>query len=420
MKKQVSIFNPYSLLILAVFVEYFPSFYQAPKPSIRLGPVDFYIIDIAVIFLLGYAFFGLLGGQPSSSLKKKNMGGGIRIIFALFFAYSCFKWLLQSNHDTGSIRMMLSYAPAYLFLFFFPMHITRKEDLRKLLFLLILFLVYIFLLHIYAFATEGYKLHILSGQFLSMLSVLYFLAIRGNDLLKLSSKTCFFVRALVIVTYFMVGHRSGLIAILLGLFVYSFYYKNSVFKEILVLMMVILVGAGVTLIVSPKTLSGVEQRASTTFDSSQGTYVGRFYNIFIVLKLSEDNPLIGKPLVTNETVEMKRMKVTRGGVTSAVEELVVTPHNLILEWLLYYGWIGVLLGLSLIIAAIRHVKRFLRENKSNIRCRQLGVVMLCTMTHNLFFSLTNVTTNNVFSTFFLYFPLAILIAMSRYEESYCK
>lgn len=421
MNKQANIFNPYSLLILAVFVEYFPLFYQAPKPSMSLGPVDFFITDIAFIFLLGHAFFRLLRGQPRSSLKKrKNTGGELRTIFVLFFAYSCFKWLLQSNYSTGSIRMMLSYAVAYLFLFFFSMHVTRKEDLRKLLFLLILFLVYIFLLHIYAFATEGYKIHILSGQFLSMLGLLYFLAIKENDLFKLSSITSLFVRALVVITYFMVGHRSGIIALLLGLIVYSIYYKKTVVKEMIALITIIVVGTGVAAIVSPQTLSGVGERASTTFDVSQGTYQGRFYNIFTVLKLSEDNPLIGKPLVTNENVEMKQMKITRGNITSTVTELVVTPHNLILEWLLYYGWIGVLLGLSLIIAIFRFIKSFLREHKSNARCRQIGVIMLCAMIHNLFYALSNVTTSDVFSTFFLYFPIVILVAVSRNEESYCK
>lgn len=420
MKKQVSIFNPYSLLILAVFVEYFPSFYKAPKPSLSLGPVNFFITDLAIIFLLVYAFFNLQSGHPRSSSKGKNTGRGIQIIFFLFFVYSCFKWVIQSDHDTSSIRMMLSYTIAYLFLFFFPMLITRKEGLRKLLFLLIIFLGYIFILHIYAFATEGYKIHILGGGFLSMLGLLYFLAIKENPLLNVSSKTLFFVRALVVLTYFMVGHRSGLIALLLGLFLYSFYYKKSVLKEIFVLVSVILVGSVITLIVSPETLKGVEERASTTFDTSQETYQGRFSNISTVLQLSEENPLIGKPLVTNESVTKKRMKVTRGGVTSTVAEQVVTPHNLILEWLLYYGWIGVLLGLSLIIATVQNVKRFLREHKNNIQCRQIGVIMLCAMAHNLFFSFSNVSTDDVFLTFFLYFPVVILIAISRNEESYCK
>jgi len=420
MKKQISIFNPYTLFILAVFVEYFPSYYNDPKPIINLGSIHLFVADIAFAFLLIYAFLKFLSGQIRSSSKSTNTGRGVQIIFALFFAYSCFKFLLQSNFDTGSLRMMLSYTLAYLFLFFFSLHITRKEEIRKLFLFLILFLIYIFSLHIYAFSTEGYKVHILGGEFLSMLGILYFLAIRENALLKLSATQSLFVKALVITTYFMVGHRSGLIALLLGLIVYSFYYKKSAAKEMVLLLTIVFVGAVAATIVSPKILSNLGERASTTFDSSQDTYQGRFNNIFTVLELSRDNPLIGKPLVTNETRQMKAMSVTRGSMTTTSIELVVTPHNLFLEWLLYYGWIGVLLGVFLIISAFRFVKRFLREHKGNIQCHQMGVIILCTMAHNLFFAFSNVTTNNIFSTYFLYFPLAILIVIGRNEDGFCS
>jgi O-antigen ligase len=202
--------------------------------------------------------------------------------------------------------------------------------------------------------------------------------------------------------------------------VYSIYYKKSAIKEMTVLIAIILVGAGIAFVVSPKMLSGVEDRASSTFDASQDTYQGRFNNIFTVLDLSKENPLFGKPLVTNESVQMKAMKVTRGNTTTSVMQLVVTPHNLALEWLLYYGWLGVMLGLSLLIAMTRFVKRFLRDHKNNAKCYQAGVIMLCALSHNLFYAFSNVTTNDLFATYFLYFPLVILIAISRNEESYCN
>lgn len=420
MKKQASIFNPYSLFILGSFIPYFPLFFRVEQPSISLGHVHLFVSDIAFVFLLLYALFKYLVGQTRPSLKRRNMGRTVQIIFALFFLYSCLKFLLQNKYDTANIRMMLSFTPAYLFLFFFPVLITRKEEIRKLLIIMVVFLVYIFILHIYAFATQGYVIHILGGEFLSVIGILYFLAMKENELLKLSSTQSFIVKALVVTTYFMVGHRSGLIALLLGLIVYSFYYKKSAIKEISVLIIITIVSVVGALVVSPHILSGVEKRASTTFDTSQDTYQGRYNNIFIVLELSKNHPFIGKPLVTNETREMKEMKITTGNMTSTESVFVVTPHNLVLEWLLYYGWIGVLLGLSLLIAAFRLIKRFLREHKGNIRNHQIGVILLCTMTHNLFYAFSNVTTMDVYTTFFLYFPLVILVALSRSEENFCK
>ena len=112
------------------------------------------------------------------------------------------------------------------------------------------------------------------------------------------------------------------------------------------------------------------------------------------------------------------MSEKKGILTSTSMRLVVTPHNLILEWLLYYGWIGVLLGLSLIIACIRFTKQFMRENKLNVKRYQIGVMISCAMIHNLFFALTNVTASDVFSTYFLYFPIVVLMSISRNEESY--
>lgn len=416
MKKQATLFNPYGLLFMAVFLEYFPSYFQKPKPTIALGPIHLFITDIAFLWLLGAA--GLI--SLSNRSRSRDAGTGIRIIFLTFFLYSCIKWAVQSDHGTGSVRMMVSYAFAYVFLFFFPRYITTKKSLNTLLSILVVFLVYIFILHIYAFATQGYKIHILSGGFLPMLGMLYFLAMRENDILRLSAAQAFVVKALVVVTYLMVGHRSGLVALLLGLIIYSFFYKKAAMKEILVLTMVVVVGAGAVLTVSPKMLEDIEDRTSTTFDTSQDTYQGRYNNIFTVLELSKENPLIGKPLVTNESIEMKSMDVTSGSLTTQQTQMIVSPHNLMLEWLLYYGWMGVLLGATLLLAIFKYFKRFFKAHDPNTNCYKMAVVLLCTTVHNLFFAFSNVTINDVFSTFFLYFPVVILIALGSNTEKFCE
>lgn len=57
MKKQSILFSPYGLLFMAIFLEYFPGYFQQPKPNISLGPVHLYIPDIALLWLLGTAGF---------------------------------------------------------------------------------------------------------------------------------------------------------------------------------------------------------------------------------------------------------------------------------------------------------------------------------------------------------------------------
>jgi len=415
MKKQATLFNPYGLLFMAVFLEYFPSYFQKPKPTILIGPIHLFITDIAFLWLVGAAGLLALGSRS----RNRGRGTGIRVIFLTFFLYSCFKWAIQSDLSTGSVRMMVSYAFAYMFLFFFPQYITTKKSLNTLLSILMVFLVYIFILHIYAFATQGYKLHILSGGFLTMLGLLYFLAMQKNGFLKLSTVQAFIVKALVVGTYFMVGHRSGLVGLLLGLITYSFFYKKTAIKEIFVLITVMLVGAAAVLIVSPKMLEDIKDRTSTTFDTSQDTYQGRYNNIFTVLELSQHHPLIGKPLVTNESVEMKSMDVTSGSLTTQETQLFVSPHNLALEWLLYYGWIGVTLGGILLVAIFQYFRRFFKAHDPTSDCYKMAVILVCTVVHNFFFAFSNVTANDLFYTFFLYFPVVILVAMGSNPKQYC-
>ncbi|BAV33917.1 hypothetical protein SCL_1612 [Sulfuricaulis limicola] len=253
-----------------------------------------------------------------------------------------------------------------------------------------------------------------------MLSLLYFLAVSRNHVLASSSTAAFFVKALVIMTFIMVGHRSGFIGILLGLIALFFFNKTSAVKEATALMVVVVVGAGAAMILSPSLLPKLFERASTTFDSSQETYQLRYDQIFVITRIAmEENPVIGKPL-QSEAIERKRVTRATGGTFSTRDELVIAPHNLLLEWLYYYGSIGLLLGLTLVFVAARFIKRFLAENKSDIQNYQIGVAVLCCMAHNLFFALSNVTVLSSFATFFLYFPLSILVAISRNKKNFSR
>jgi len=420
MNKLSRIVNPYSLLILGVFVEYFPAYYGETKPSISLGAIDLYITDISLIVLLISAFFSILSGQSRPLVKIKNNGREVQIVFGLFIALCLVKWLLQNPINITSIRVLLSYMAAYIFLFFFPILIRRNTQLKNLITLLIVFQVYIFILHIYGFATQGYKLHILSGNFLSMLSLLFFLSIGRTNLLRLSNAQSTILKGLVVTTYFMVGHRSGFIALLLGLLVLSFFSKKSAFKEMAVISVILVIGAVMASVLSPNIFSKIAERASTTFDASETTYVGRFEQYFTTLQFIKEHPVIGKPMTLSESIVEKYYEVRRGNRTAKVYGLVVTPHNLVFEWWLYLGTIGLLLGGALIVLGARFIRRFITEHKSDTLSYQLGIVVLCSMVHNLFYAITNTTLLSVFSTFFLYFPLVILVSVSRNGPAFFK
>ena len=416
LKKISNIINPYTLLLAGVFIEYFPTVYHNVRPSINIGPVSLYITDIAVIFLA----LSVFNSFSLKSSRVENSGKGIQLIFLMFFLLACIKWVLQSAHNINSLRILAEFSSAYLFLFFFSSQVNTAPKLRNLITGLIVFLVYIFVLHIYGFATRGFRLHILSGSFITMLGLLYFLLVVPNSLVRLSPNKSIIIKGAIIATYFMVGHRSGLIALMLGMAALMFFKKKLAIKEIGIIAIVSLIGFGLGIAVSPQILSKVVDRASTTFDSQQDTYQGRYYNLFRVYDDSKQHPVIGKPLTTTETRQEKRMKIKKGNITVTGEGYVVTPHNLIFEWLYYYGWIGVILGLSLLTLMVRFFKKVNRQHKNNSECSNLSILLGCSMVHNLFFALTNVTSMSVFSIFFLYLPVVIMIAVNHKHNLYCS
>ena len=144
----------------------------------------------------------------------------------------------------------------------------------------------------------------------------------------------------------MVGHRSGLIALMPGIAALMFFKKKLAIKEIRIIAILSLIGFGFGITVSPQILSKVVDRESTTFVSQQDTYQGRYYNLFRVYDAAKQHPVIGKPLTTTETRQDKRMNIKKGNMTVTGEGYVITPHNLIFEWLYYYSWIGAILGLT--------------------------------------------------------------------------
>ena len=218
----------------------------------------------------------------------------------------------------------------------------------------------------------------------------------------------------------MVGHRSGLIALMLGMIALMFFNKKIAIKELGFFVIMSIVGFGLATAVSPQILSKVVDRASTTFDTKQETYQGRFHNLFRVYEDSKQHPVIGKPLSTTENRQEKQMQIKKGSMTITGKGHVVTPHNLIFEWLYYYGWIGIILGLSLLTLMMKFFKKVNRQHKNNSECRNLSILLGCSMVHNLFFALTNVTSMSEFSIFFLYLPVVIMIAVNRKHNLYCS
>ena len=413
MNNLLKVFSPYGLLYVSAFLEYFP-FYRSHRPSISLGPVDLYITDIALMLLCMKTFFIFMSGRRLT-MHHKN-AKAILVIWGMFFLLGWFKWGIQSDHTIASIRMSLVFLSAYLFLLFYPLHMNGKIILQRTVLVHTIFLVYIFIMHIYAFATRGFITHILGGEFITILALLYFLLLWDNNIIKLSKNSKIVLRCLIIATYIMVGHRSAFIGLMLGLAAYSFCNKSRVLKE-LFMVFVIMVSSGVVVyVIAPHFINKITERAETTFDVEQETYRGRFNNIIPVLQASANNLIFGKQLTLRETVSEVSVKRREGWRDVSEEILVLTPHNFILEWIYYYGLIGLLLGCMLFYFCIKFIRKFMREVKDNELLSGLPVIISCCMIHNTFWAFTNVTIMSVYSLYFLYLPIVLLMVVARDQE----
>ena len=411
MNNIIRLFSPYGLLYIGVFLEFFPPFFRSYKPSISLGPVDLFVIDLALILLCMKTFLMLINGRSGSSVNKN--GRAILIIFGAFFLYGWIKWGIQSDHTIASIRMTLVFVTGYLFLSVYPMHVNASQMLQRTVFVHTIFLFYIFAMHVYAFSTQGFKMHILTGEFLTILALLYFLLLWDNDIIKLSKSTKLLLRCLIIATYVMVGHRSAFIALILGLAFYAFSHKSRALKELFIVL-VLMAGSGViAAVIAPDLVSKLTDRASTTFDVKQDTYQGRLDNVLPVLQASAHNLLLGKQLTLRETITEITVKSKKDWRSVSEKKLVLTPHNLILEWIYYYGLIGLFLGGLLFYYTIRFIKNIKKEAKNNEVLTSLSVIISCCMVHNIFWAFTNVTTMSVYSIYFLYLPILLLIVAAR-------
>ncbi len=414
MNNVIRLFSPYGLLYIGVYLEYFPPFFRSYKPSISLGPVDLSIIDVALVLLCMKTLLMFLNGRAGVAKNKK--GRVILILFGVLFLYGWVKWGLQSDHSMASIRMTLVFLTGYLFLALYPMHANGKKVIQQTVTVHTAFLLYIFTMHIYAFASQGFKMHILTGEFLTILSLLYFLLIWDNKIINLSSNTKLFLRCIIIATYIMVGHRSAFIALMLGLSVYAFSNKSRALKELVIVFAILLGGTAVSLAIAPDMVNKLADRASTTFDVQQDTYQGRFDNIIPVLQASANNLFLGKELTLRETISEVTVKSKKDWRVVSEKKLVLTPHNLILEWIYYYGLIGLSIGCLLLFYSAKFLRDFMKEVKGSEMLSGLPIIILCCLVHNIFWAFTNVTTMSVYGVYFLYLPILLLIVVARNKK----
>jgi len=408
MLKKISI---YYFLIAIMAIGYLPPYFRKKHISIPIGHVDIYLIDIClVVLIVTYLVSAMMGRNRTPSRKSEPL---LWLFFALYLLIFV-KVLVQSSMDTATIRLWLNFSAGYIFLILFPWSMTSMEDLRKILILGCGFALYMALLHIYNFSVHGYKLHVLGGDSLRLLGLVYFLLIVGQRFFRINVVLSYAIKITILAVYFMVGHRSGFIALLLGLMVLFFLKeKRTFFLEVTIVSSISIVLLVSALIFAPRVTDEMIARAKTTFDTSQQTYQDRYHNIFTTITYATHERFFGHPLDINYTRYLVTEKEKRNGIEFKEKVRGLVPHNLLLEWLYFFGWGGFAIGMGILWSSSRLFRRFLKEYRGDPDIYRVGIGLLCVWIHNLFWANSNTNCSNIYNIFFLYLPLVIIISISR-------
>ena len=384
--------------------------------SITFGPVSMYCLDFCFLMLLLcylLSFFEQIKYQNVA--VGKNKYHTLLWLFFLFYVFITIKFLIQNPIGIATLRTWLMFSSGYLFIIYFPISVKTLRSLKQIVFTGICFVIYIFMLHIYSYIKFGYKLHILSGTFIPILGALFFILSVENKLFGVKPLYSYFIKILILITYFMCGHRSGIIALFFGYIILIFMQRKIFIVQQIALIGFILFAVVIAMyFISPSLTSKLTERLMTTLDSKQETYQGRFYNVARVITFSKEHPLIGLPLIEGGWTRFQyKVSEDHRGHSSSKTCRGIVPHNFLLEWIYYYGYLGLLIGLMILAICFKSIITFLLKYRDDSVYYQIGLGIFAGWVHNIIYLMCNASVSSVYNVFFLFFPVLMLAPLEK-------
>lgn len=261
-------------------------------------------------------------------------------------------------------------------------------------------------------------MHPLGGSFLLFCSTMYFVLLPSSNYFKINNNLSKILQVAFFAAMFFAGHRSAFLGLIAAYLVWIYFngLKNAAKRLVPIATLGIVVVALMSFY-NPSVIIKSLERASTTFDTKQSTYQGRWYNALEIIKVSfKQHPILGSPIKAKKSHLLTPIKIKSGNIKYTRQEVLVTPHNLIVEWLWYYGIVGVFAGLVVLITSFKTILKFLRTYRLNQKKFDLGVSLFCAWIFNLVMALTNAFVGHHFNVFFMYFPMVFLLAVDGVER----
>jgi O-antigen ligase len=372
--------RPVLIIYYLVFITFLP---YSWNPKLSVGPVNIYLSD-GVLVVWGLV---LIVSIFNHLLRRKNINelipsglSPVWIILLYLFMHMTFMVLAYINGVAldAIVRRFIVYSGCIFF--FFPLCFSKEKVgyRRLLLFLIVIVLVYP-IYQIYAYLVIGHygltssgtaRLDGSGGTY-TIAAALFAILIwkRGPSKYVLS--------ILPILSLILIGHRSGLVALIIGLTMLFIlrkeFVKGAAYLYGLTLSLLLFL-VGLDYFLGTQFLYEGTTRAGDTFNAADKNVVGRAYAIVGNFQVFLSKPILG--IGYNYEDLAKSFNVS------------IHPHNFIMRFLSHTGLVGTTLIISFIVLIYKKAWAVFKYSSS---MKDFGIFVLCSITFFLIFSLMNTT-----------------------------
>jgi O-antigen ligase len=389
------LWRPHLLLYLLILNTQFPIF---KNKMIALGPVNVYPKDLFFLLFI-VSFTAVLINNRFRTRQFLNIHDAQKPLVVLVIGYICLHIvylimaILQGVPLDSSIRRFLQYSDC--FYFFLPLFFLKDEkQFRNMLaFIVIVACLYpIWQLHDFTstgrhYLTSSGTIRLAGSQAASILACGLFAI-----LIWMRGPKQYVLAAIPILSIILIGHRSGFLALSIGLLLLFFWMKQigksflfAYTTVIFALLSFIVLDA----FLGYDFLSDAMQRGSDTFSTTNKTTLGRFCSIKNNFYVFLNKPLFGigydydnlsKIFVDSLTIDANPNDI------AIAKKNVLHPHNFFMKFLSHTGLAGTSLILLIIFSAFRYCHIYIFSKK---HLRNAGIFVLCSLTFFIVMSLMN-------------------------------
>ncbi len=412
------VIRPITLIYLLVTITFF-NFIGIFKFS--MGPVNIYLSDmllfLCIVFLSIKVFDNLLRKKSIADLIPPKTNLIILLLFLYLIMHLVFmiSAYMHGLSPDSIIRRFLPYSSC--FCFFYPMFFVKNEAQvkRLLLFTVILALIFpIWQIYGYCFTSQ----HFITSSGTVRLTGSSAIHLMGAAIFAIllwkRGVAKYFLAIIPMVALLLIGHRSGIMALVLGLallFILRKEFVKAAFFSYSALIGVLLFILGLDYFLETSFLSESITRTSDTFNTADENVVGRSHAIINNFKVFLSKPVLGIGYNYEDMAKSFNLLISPN-IKNAFYNNIISPHNFIMRLLSHTGLVGTTLIISFIVLIYKKAWTVFKYLPS---MKDFGIFAICSITFFLILSLMNTTFFTPGATLF-WFLSGLVVTLPKISE----